>query len=403
MGAGLFVARGSGAAVTDAVIAATLPRSTDLRFGRGITVQADATFTLERALVVENKGVGIYAAVSASLGLEDVVVERTGPRASDLTTGRGVEIWDGASATGRRLAVIDGGDNGIIASEPMTTLSLEDAVVMGMSGTPVDPRGIGLSAQNGATLDATRVLIADSLGTASLLGGAVATLRDVSIRGTRTSPTSPPASRAMQISDAATVTMERAAMIANDELGIVVAGESTRLTASDLMVRDTSTDPRGRTGRGLSAQDRAVADLTRADLSFNRSVGLLYTAEATGEVADLTVLSTAAAECTVSDGCAETPAGVGLATIGGGARVSRFVVRDAALCGVYVDAVEVGRGLDLVDGLIEDSVIGACVRGSYDVERLSTDVRYRNNGTNLDSTDLPIPTTTEVIPSSGPG
>ena len=49
-------------------------------------------------------------------------------------------------------------------------------------------------------------------------------------------------------------------------------------------------------------------------------------------------------------------------------------------------------GLDLMSGEIRESTIGACVQvDDYDFSRLTTDVLYVDNGTNLETTSLPIP------------
>ena len=56
--------------------------------------------------------------------------------------------------------------------------------------------------------------------------------------------------------------------------------------------------------------------------------------------------------------------------------------------GVHVVDSEV----DLSSGEVRENLIGACVQAAgYDVARLTDDVRYIENGTNLDSVELPVP------------
>ncbi len=48
--------------------------------------------------------------------------------------------------------------------------------------------------------------------------------------------------------------------------------------------------------------------------------------------------------------------------------------------------------MDLRAGLVSECAIGACVQvDDYDLGRLTEDVEYRDNETNLDVTRLPIP------------
>ncbi len=74
---------------------------------------------------------------------------------------------------------------------------------------------------------------------------------------------------------------------------------------------------------------------------------------------------------------------------GGSARVERFVVSGAPLCGVHV--AELGE-LDLSSGDVAGAAIGACVQvDGYDLARLMNDVVYHDNGVSLQATTLPVP------------
>lgn len=57
---------------------------------------------------------------------------------------------------------------------------------------------------------------------------------------------------------------------------------------------------------------------------------------------------------------------------------------------MIVDAA--GANLDLREGVVTGSPIGACVQqDGYDIARLSDGVEYYDNDINLDSTSLPVP------------
>jgi len=71
------------------------------------------------------------------------------------------------------------------------------------------------------------------------------------------------------------------------------------------------------------------------------------------------------------------------------ASIRRFALERGVECGVLVAH---GSGLDLAEGVIASFELGACVQvEGYDVGRLSDRVEFRDNETNLDATDLPVP------------
>ena len=73
--------------------------------------------------------------------------------------------------------------------------------------------------------------------------------------------------------------------------------------------------------------------------------------------------------------------------------IRRFHIAGSSLCGVHF----VVGALDLSEGLIEQNPIGVCVDvPDYDLGRLSNGVRLRDNGTPLESRELPVPEFTPV-------
>ena len=69
--------------------------------------------------------------------------------------------------------------------------------------------------------------------------------------------------------------------------------------------------------------------------------------------------------------------------------MSRFVVQRAALCGAQIAW---NGELDLADGEVRESTIGACVQvPGYRLSRLNASVIYVDNGANLQATDFPVP------------
>ncbi len=127
-------------------------------------------------------------------------------------------------------------------------------------------------------------------------------------------------------------------------------------------------------------------------------VGVMVTAESTATMTDATVTRVTRAAC--AERCPERTFGYGVAAATGAVTLRGFEVRDAELCGVFVafrPDVTGPSSLDLASGVVAGSQIGACVQiDGYDLDRLTRDVDYVDNGSNLDVTSLPVPSDFDV-------
>jgi len=107
------------------------------------------------------------------------------------------------------------------------------------------------------------------------------------------------------------------------------------------------------------------------------------------ELLDVEILQTMAQVC-AEDTCPGEAQGVALGSFRT-ARVTaeRFVIRGAEVCGLQL---ALDGELDLLDGRVSGAEVGACIQvPDYDLTRLTTRVEYRDNGINLDATELPVP------------
>jgi hypothetical protein len=76
----------------------------------------------------------------------------------------------------------------------------------------------------------------------------------------------------------------------------------------------------------------------------------------------------------------------------------RFVIERSALAGVQI--VEGGE-LDLRDGTIAENPVGVNVQvEGYDLSRVMSRVVFRDNGVNLDTNELPVPS--PMVAATGP-
>ncbi len=115
------------------------------------------------------------------------------------------------------------------------------------------------------------------------------------------------------------------------------------------------------------------------------------------DLEDVVIRTTIETAC-APDGC--NPAGIGLGAYELAAvSVRRFLIEDNVLAGVQVAN---DGSLDLSEGIVRGSPIGASVDvDGYDFDRLSDGVRYEDNGTNLDSSSLPVPSRGAILDSTG--
>jgi len=133
---------------------------------------------------------------------------------------------------------------------------------------------------------------------------------------------------------------------------------------------------------------RAHVTLRRAHVEEIAGTGIFVFDDATLDAEDLAVSSIGSGDCV------DCP--IGAMTQGSGivlgdyptVALRRFHLADSALCAVHFISGE----LDLGGGLVEANRIGLCVEEpDYDLSRLMNDVRYLDNGTNLETTSLPVP------------
>jgi hypothetical protein len=190
----------------------------------------------------------------------------------------------------------------------------------------------------------------------------------------------------------------RVLVVGNRETGVGVSDEGTTASLTDVAIRDTR--ERGSdltTGYGLITQFGATTNATRLVVAGAREFGIVSISNG-----DITLESVSVTDV-VTSACACDDRVYGHALSGAGARLSvtDFVVRNAATCGLFVSLLPGFTSVaevDLSDGLVEAAAIGACVQVvDYDLNRLTTDVVFRDNGANLDTTRLPVPTTLDSL------
>jgi uncharacterized membrane protein (UPF0136 family) len=399
---GLFVRDGAVVAGRGVVIRRTRSRPADGRFGHGLHVESAGQVSLSRVLLSRNRDVGAMATHTGSrLELEDAAVADTLSRQSDLTNGMGIAVQDAATLDARRLVLERNRDRGLAANLAGTSVLLDHVVIRDTLSVERDrSAGLGLAVVEGAEADVTRALIERnrSTGIAVAHAGARLGLADVVVRDTASWEREGTEGRGIEGRDGARLDVRRAVLERNRDVAVLVHGAGTDARLEDVAIRDTrGRESDGGFGRGLAAQLGAHVTLARVLLDRNREIGIsIGDAEGRLDATDVEIRDTLPADGTASFG-------VGINTIcGGHAELRAFLITGSALCGIQLaHGLELGTGLpsehggtiDLHDGVVSrNAVCGANVQtAGFDLRRLQDNVRWHDNGTDLDMAELPVP------------
>ncbi len=378
--------------------------------GTAVAVLHGGTLSCMRVLARRAHAVALIGKDAGSeLDLTDVTVKDTLPPPADQNGAMGLYIYSGASATVRRL-LVDGGSLQGVADLGTGTLSGTDVTIENVGPTPgphFNDLGFGIDAQLGAQVDLTRVSISHATGVGALIRDATTqvALHDLRIDHTEATPTGyayadlTRLGRGLELQAGATVDVEHAVFAQNREIAVHAFDTGSVLTLDDVLVRDTQSEVSTNSGgEGIEAHLGAHVTVTGARLERNREVAVAaYNTGTSMTLSDVHVLDTAENAC-AADTCADTSAGFGMVSADGAAlAATHFLVTRSALCGVQVAG---GAGLDLSDGEVSYSPIGANVQvPDFDVARISHDVVYDNNQSNLDAETLPVPDPVVGLPS----
>ncbi len=399
--AGILVSGlGSEAALTDVVVANTLPRESGEGVIHALSVEYGASVEVERSVFLRNQ----YCAVSilgdgATMRADAIAILATRSRETDGVQGIGFSVSSGARAEVTRALIERSRASGIAVSEEGAFLVLSDAVVRDGMGRELDGQnGYGISAVDGGRFEVSRALIARNrqLGAFVAGPGASMSLTDVVISDIEPEESSRTAGHGLFVVRGAQIDVTRAVFERNAEATIVIGEPDTTATMTDLLIRDTqSREIDGDLGRGLEVILGARAELRRAIVERNRECNITARDPDTMlTLEDVLVRGAMPADCSADGDCAGFGDGI-IAAVGASIDGSRFVSTRNARCGVAVFQ----SSMDLREGVVAENVIGACVQADeFELDRLLNDVLFRDNERRLDPNfDMPAPESVELL------
>ena len=274
-GTGLFASSpGTTVALTSAVVRDTQTQ-TDGTFGRGVEINNGASLDATDLLLEGNHELGLYASnPGTAVALSGVVVRDTQTE-GDGTGGRGVVVQDGAWLDATDLLLEDNHEIGLRAEDPGTTVILSGVAVRDTQTRADGNHGRGVEAIDGASLHATDLLLegnhdlgllAASPGTTVVLTSAV--IRDTLPQADGTS------GRGVEVNDGASLDATDLLLQGNHDIGLSAAHLGTTLVLTDAVVRDTQPRTDGTAGWGGNIQEGASLDATDLLFEGNHQVGL---------------------------------------------------------------------------------------------------------------------------------
>jgi hypothetical protein len=389
----------SGATIvgTDLLVADTISSDPNGRGGRAMEVSRRGEVTLDRVELRDNRELGLFVKDDGSaVVVRDLVIVGT-KAGGDGLGGRALNVQAGASLEVARLRAQDNRDACVFVDGAGSLLALTDAALVGTNADESGAFGRAIAVQGAGELRMSRAFVGDNTeaGVFTTGTGTVLELTDVVIRDTRADGLGT-FGRGLTVQDGATATLSRVLLAANHDVGVFVHGDGASVGAVDLEVRGTIPQVKdGNYGRGIGVQTGGTFTGERVRLVGNHHVSLVAVAPGTRvEVVDLWVSDTAAATCDTSP-CAEMPGGSGVSALAAELELRRFSLQGSDLVGLQVGP---DVSLNAVDGLITGNRIGVNIQDeTLDLAASFDRVRVRDNETDRDLGDLPVPSVVETL------
>ncbi len=369
--------------VRDAVVRDT--RELNGRGGFGAQSIGGATLLLERVLAERNIQAGlIVSGASSRIDARDLVVRSTMPRAMTPGYGRGIVVQSGGQLGVERARLTSNRAVGLLVTESTSFAQAFDLVIADTLAERDGEGGMGISVESGARLVVERAIIERNTqaGLAAHTNGTMVEARDLVVRDTRPRSVAPSAGRGVDVHGGATVTIERALLERNRDAAIVASGDATYVRAVDVLLQDTMARSDDLLlGAGAFVQHRARLVLSRSRVLRARFAGVASVNGADVSIDEVAIAGVLQSDCALTT-CPSLAGGFGVSAHFGAALVAnRFSIEDAVLCGAVIGANDRDgtlTAMDLSDGSITRTVIGACVQvEGYDTARLRNNVEYR--------------------------
>jgi hypothetical protein len=390
--------------LSNSVVRETHASEFDGTLGWGIGVAAGAHLLGSSLLIEESRDTGIIVLNPGSEAvLSDVLVRATQTEEASGTLGSGVFVKDGGRLEADRLCV-RGNPTGIAEESEDAEIVMRDLVVLDTIDER-DSTGRGILILGGSRFEATRFLVARSRDVGILAGfpGTTVTLTDGVVR--ETAPRASDGFRGRGVEAGTGSRLDATRLLVTDvrDVGLLVLDEFTEASVTDVLIQNVrSREGDGFFGYGMEVSNGPRTTGERLRIDGVQGLGLMSATGASADLRDVEVANVTPISCD----CPAANYGDAIIAVGGSLRLASFDVHEAESCGLFVVNHPLAPGipaLDVMSGVVSQTSIGACVQvDGYDLDRLTADVVYIDNGTNLDSTMLPVPDVSAVTEETDP-
>jgi hypothetical protein len=287
-------------------------------FGRGLGVETGAFVRMQRGLLERNREEGVMVeGEGTQVELFDLVVQDTQSwERIPPILGRGLNVQAAADVFLERGRFERNRDLGIAVIQPGTVLNMTDVVVKDTLSQESDSLfGRGLYVKDGARVSLLRGWFEGNREAAVAMDGenTVVNIEDLTVRATRPQEATQALGRGMAVEVGAGLTLKRALLDSNREMGILIASPETTADIEDLTVKNTQSQTKDLItserdlffGRGLEVNSGARVTLRRGRFEANREAGLLTAGDGTYvEMQDVVVQETRSREADLGFGFA---------------------------------------------------------------------------------------------------
>lgn len=248
-------------------------------YGRGLNVELEASAVVEDAAIVQNRELGVFASVGATISLSRVVVRGTllNPAGEQ---GTAVHALSGAKITVESSALVENHDQAVFAEEAGSEVSVVGSLLAGTLPGTDGTLGRGVTVLDGASVDLTGSTILENreagvyaLGAQTRVALTSCLVRDTATDGMGTY------GRGLNVQNGATATLVGSVLVGNRGFGIFATGEGAVVEATETTIEATLPQEDGRYGRGVGVQGGAAMTFTRCAFRQNREVGLFVSGD----------------------------------------------------------------------------------------------------------------------------
>ncbi len=245
-------------------------------FGQGIQAVDASTLTVTGSTLQGNSDTGVVTSgTGATVDLVDTAILDTLPL-SDGTGGVGLWAEYGAAITATRCTVQGNSDAGVMALDAGTTVDIVDSRVLDTLPLPDGTAEGGVVVRYGAALALTGSTIERSTMVGLYVSSAGTTvdvvdsqILDATLEGTGLF------GRGIEVNDGAALTLTACTIRGNPDTGIYATGAGTFVDLVDTEILDATGLDDGTRGSGIEIASGASLSATRCTIDGNAGLGLL--------------------------------------------------------------------------------------------------------------------------------